>query len=314
MTSFEKAELLKSTISRLYSKEGRTISYISRLLEINRKTLGTKIKEWELPLAEPRRYLKPSNQKFLNRTRNLIKSRIDKDVPLQSIAKELNVSRDFLYRTIIPNDDVLKKAYADFNNRRKINAQARVETLTEKSRLNYDWEDLDGEVWKEILGYDGYFVSNMGRFKHYMKRYKKFALLKPAINSLTGRVYISLTRSDGKPKTLIAARVVGHAFVEGFSRENNTINHEDGNVQNNAASNLSWVSQSENNRHAYRELNRKKVNFKRYEFDKIIYREKYEFKTVASFAKFLGMSETQTRRYLDNPEKHQIKLINNCND
>lgn len=314
MTSFEKAELLKPTISYLYSKEGRSFSYISKLLEINRSTISKKIKEWNLPMAEPRRHLTPSNQKFVNRNRNLIKARIDCDTSLQGIAKELNVPRDFLYKTIIPNDEVLKKAYADFINRRKLKAEARMEEITEKSRLNYDWKDLEGEVWKEILGYDGYFVSNMGRFKHYIRRYKKFVLLQPSPNALTGRIYISLVRSDGKRKNLIAARVVGHAFVDGYSQENNTINHEDGNVQNNVASNLSWVSQSENNTHAYRELNRSKVNFKRYKFSKIVYQGKYEFRTVSSFAKFLGISETQTRRYLDTPERYQIKLINNCND
>ena len=43
MTTEEKAEMLKSTISQLYSKEGRSISYISRLLEINRRTISAKI-------------------------------------------------------------------------------------------------------------------------------------------------------------------------------------------------------------------------------------------------------------------------------
>ena len=39
MTNSEKAELLKDTIYQLYSKEGRSKSYISRLLEIDRKIL-----------------------------------------------------------------------------------------------------------------------------------------------------------------------------------------------------------------------------------------------------------------------------------
>ena len=45
MTSQEKAEMLKTTITQLYTNEGRTISYISRLLEINRTTVAHKIKE-----------------------------------------------------------------------------------------------------------------------------------------------------------------------------------------------------------------------------------------------------------------------------
>ena len=45
-----------------------------------------------------------------------------------------------------------------------------------------------------------------------------------------------------------------------------------------------------------------------------IYRGKYEFKTVTAFAKFIGKSETQARRWLDEPHKHEIKFLSNCND
>ena len=38
MRSYDKAEMLKSAIKHLYSNEGHSISYISKLLEINRKT------------------------------------------------------------------------------------------------------------------------------------------------------------------------------------------------------------------------------------------------------------------------------------
>ena len=45
-----KYEMLKDTIYQLYSKEGRTKSYISRLLNLNRKTLIQYINDiWKLP-------------------------------------------------------------------------------------------------------------------------------------------------------------------------------------------------------------------------------------------------------------------------
>ena len=121
-------------------------------------------------------------------------------------------------------------------------------------------------------------------------------------------MYVKLYNGT-KIKNLQVARLVGHAFVDGYSEKNNTINHNDGNVANNKASNLTWVSQSDNNLHSYKELNRLKVRCKRYNFTKILYKNKYEFKTVAAFAKFLNKSETQIRRYLDNPKKYDIKLI-----
>lgn len=314
MTHDEKAEMLKNSIEQLYSKEGRTISYIARLLDIDRSRLSKKIHEWGLPKAEPHRYLKPSSLKFLNKNRNLIKSRLDNDVSISDIARELKLSRSNLVRTFIQNDEVLTKAYSDHNHRAKQNHIDSIESQKSDSKLEYDFEDLPNEQWKPILGYPRHYVSNMGRIKSYKKRYDSYVLLSQQPNKNNDRPYIRITNSNGKSKNLAVARVVAHAFCNGFDETHNTVNHKDGNVMNNKADNLEWTSQSENNLHAYSKLNRTKVNFKRYKFDRIIYKEKYEFKTVTAFARFIGKSETQTRRYLDNPEKHGIKLVNNCND
>lgn len=308
MTSFEKAELLKTTIEHLYSKEGRSISYIGKLLEINRKTLSEKIKEWKLPEAEPRHHFTPSVQKFLNKNRNLIKSRLDHDISITQIAKELKVERGLLQKTIIPNDPVLNKAREDYINRLHAQANERKEDFMEKSRLDYDIVDLPGEIWKPILGWDGYMVSNKARIKHLAKRYGKYHLVKTFPNSNNGRIYVMLQKDNIK-KNIQLANVVAHAFVEGYDETHNTVNHEDGDVGNNDATNLTWQTQSDNNTHAYRKLNRSKVNKKKYQFSKIVYQHKYEFKTVAALARFIGKSETQTRRYLDEPDKHEIELI-----
>jgi len=308
MTSFEKAELLKSTIEHLYSSEGRSISYISKLLEINRKTLSGKIAEWKLPEADPRHHFTPSVQKFVNRNRQLIKARLDANVPVSKIADELSISRHSLGKTIIPNDEVLRRAYEDYARRAKDASEQRRTRLMEKSSLDYQITDLPGEVWAPILGYSGYMVSNKGRVKHYSTKYHAYHLISAFPNSQTGRPYVTLYR-DGEKKNLMLARLVGHAFVAGYSNERNTINHLDGNVSSSAADNLEWASQGENNAHSYHSLNRKKNSGKRYDFQKIIFREKYEFKTVAAFARFIGKSETQARRYLNSPAKHNIELV-----
>lgn len=308
MTTEEKADMLKSTISHLYSKEGRSISYISRLLEINRRTISLKIKEWGIPEPEPMKHIKPSIQKFINKNRNLIKSRLDNDIPMTEIAEELGISRLTLQRTYINNDEILKKAHDDYIRRMHDGHDERVEEAIEKSSRDYYTGDLDGEQWRLILGYDGYEVSNKGRVRHYTERYKVYILLKPNINQLTGRVYMYIT-ADKKRNSFILARLVAHAFVKGYSEERNTVNHKDGDIKNNCSDNLEWVSKSENNKHAYDKLNRNTVRGKRYKFDRILYKDKYEFKTVAAFARFIGMPETQTHRYLDEPEKHDIKLI-----
>lgn len=306
MTSMEKAELLKPAIYQMYSKEGRSKSYISRLLDINRTTIIKKIKEWNLPEPEPMRHVKPSTQKFINRNRSLIKSRLDHDISITKIAEELGVSRDFLQNSVIPNDEVLDKARNDYVTR--LHTNTRDKQRMQKSYLEYNFTDLPEEIWKPILGYPGYMVSNMARVKHYASRYKKYHLIKPVPNKNNGRLYVALYY-DNKVKNIQLARLVAFAFVNGYDSERNTVNHEDGNVQNCVWTNLTWQSQSENNKHAYRVLNREKVNKKRYHFKIILYKNRYEFKTVAAFAKFIGKSETQTRRYLDNPQRYDIKLI-----
>lgn len=308
LTSQTKAELMKNTISFLYSKEGRSISYISRLLEINRKTVSDKIKEWNLPEAEPRHHMTPSTKKFLNKNRNLIKARLDADIPITKIAEELKVSRGFLEKTIIPYDEVLKKACDDYISRKHIRAQERITEMKNRSFMEYSIVNYDDEEWKDILGYKGYMVSNYGRVKHFSKGYHAYHLIKPAPNKNNGRLYVML-HANNKKRNIQLARLVALNFVSGHDEKHNTVNHEDGNVQNNKWTNLTWQTQSENNTHAYRKLNRKKVNFKRYKFSKIVYKDKYEFKTVSAFARFIQKSPTQTRRYLDEPERHDIKLI-----
>lgn len=308
MTSKEKAESLKIAITQLYSKEGRSISYISRLLEINRKTLSDKIKEWKLPEAEPRHHLTPSRKKFLNKNRNLIKSRLDHDVSITNIAKELQVSRDIIQK-LIPVDSVLNQAHKEWQNRMELRHMENIAEKMHTSCMDYEIIDLPNEEWKDILGYAGYMISNAGRVKHYARRYKAYHIVKPHPNKNNGRLYVMLFDGKGRRRNIQVSNLVGHAFVPGYDKEHNTINHEDGNVQNNWYTNLSWQTQSENNTHAYQKLGRHKVNFRRYKFKKILYKGKYEFKTVAAFAKFLGKSETQTRRYLDHPDEHEIILV-----
>ena len=128
-----------------------------------------------------------------------------------------------------------------------------------------------------------------------------------ASNKNTGRLYVCIT--DGQQrKNLMVARIVAHAFVPGYDTEHCTVNHEDGDVTNNKASNLTWMSQAQNNKHARDFLPRKPNSFRR-DFHKIIYKDKYEFKTIGAFARFIEKSPTQAGRYVNEPEKYDIKLI-----
>jgi len=308
MSSMEKAESLKNAIYQLYVNEGRSKSYISRLLEINRKTLAEKIKEWDFPEPRHVRHANPSTEKFIKKNRTLIKARLDSDVTVTDIAKELGVNRS-LMRSVFYYDEILKKANEDRMQRIHNAAQERIEGLKENSSLDYYEGDLPGEEWREILGYPDYMVSNKGRIRSYAKRYKSWYLRRQYANEVCdNRLYVILSNGTGRQKSLSVARIVAHAFVSGFSETRNTVNHIDGDVQNNDASNLEWVSQEENNIHAYRVLKRRPSQRRR-KFSKIILNDKYEFKTIRALAKFMGISETQASRYLDEPHRHGLKMI-----
>lgn len=309
----EKAELLKKTIYQLYSKEGRSKSYISRLLDINRTTIARKIREWELPEPKPTRHVKPSTRKCIAKHKQQILSLLACDTTLKNIAAKTGISTDRLIKTFFVVDDTLDRAYKCWSKRRTQKHEGIVEDSMSNSSRNYEYAKIDGEKWKGVLGYDEYEVSTKGRIRKYSKRYKNYYLLKPYLNKTIGRYYVSLVSSSGKVKNLLLHRVVAQTFI--FHKDYmNTVNHKDGNPQNNEVDNLEWVTQSQNNKHAYRCLHRSKVRKKRYMFDYILYKNKYKFKTVSSFTKFIGKSETQTRRYIDDKERHNIQLICNCID
>ena len=301
MTNREKIEFLKDSITHLYSVEGRTKSYISRLFDVDRSLLSKIItNEWNLEQAQ-KTHLKPSTVKFLKREFQRIRSLIENNVSISEMARIIKCNRGLLHK-VISFDGELSKLY-----------EARLNLLKEQKAVKeeiFNFNNLEGELWKQILGYEKYMVSNKGRFKVYVKSKGKYKLMKPSKNSISGRLYISLRKEEnGAKKNFIAARIVASAFVDGKSNEKNTVNHKDGNIENNEASNLEWVSQGENNTHAYSQLGRKKVKKNKSDFKKVIYKGKYEFKTIASLAKFIGKSETQTRRYLEEPSKHDLLII-----
>lgn len=307
MNAYDKIEMLRPAIEQLYSKEGRSKVYISKLLQINRKKLSEKITEWKLPEAEPRRHLTPSNRKFLNKNRNLIKSRLDNDISICDIALELRVTRDYLYKTIIPADNVLTQAKEDYILRLKNNAVSHKKSLMEQSHNDYNIQDLPNEIWQPVLGYENYMVSDKGRVKSFAKAYGQYHLIAATMNPKSGYLYVSLYKKN-KRKNINLARLVAQTFLPNHGADTDTVNHKDGNKQNNSVENLEWLTQSQNNKHAYEVLKRP-LPKKRFEFSKIIYKNKYEFKTIAALARFMEKSETQVRRYMNDPEKYDIKLI-----
>lgn len=99
------------------------------------------------------------------------------------------------------------------------------------------------EIWKEVPGYSGYYVSNRGRV-----RSKKYGLLK----AYCGRGYPQVkVFKDGRGYTRNIHRLMCYAFY-GPVPQGKCVNHIDGNKRNNLLSNLEVVTHSENNIHALR--------------------------------------------------------------
>lgn len=311
MTVNEKIEMLKNTIEFLYSKDSRNIEYISKLLEINENILKSKIDEWKLVKADEK-HIKPSTIKRLNKNKSIIKQMLDSDYQIDDITEKTGIPSRTLSR-YFKNDIDLEKSYELWKYRKKKQHIDNIEISIKKSSRDYIIEDIENEIWKPILGFENYFISNMGRVKTLSKRYNSYYLLKISGNSVTKRIYVDLKTKDGKRKNLQVSRLVGHAFVDGFSEVNNTINHIDGNVQNNKADNLEWVSQAINNKKSYDDLKKQKsIIYSKYgKFKKIILDDKYEFKTIGALARFLDKSTTQVYRYIDGITKtnHSFKFI-----
>ena len=127
----------------------------------------------------------------------------------------------------------------------------------------YHVPDIDGEIWKDIIGFEGnYQISNFGRVKSCdrfipHKRHGtwhiKERLLKPHLDGPSNSQYLSvmLHRGNGKMDCKRIHRLVAETFIPNIYNLPQ-VNHIDGNKKNNTVSNLEWVSELENTAHAWR--------------------------------------------------------------
>lgn len=102
------------------------------------------------------------------------------------------------------------------------------------------------ETWLPVTGFEGlYEVSDLGNVRSLLSG----KVLRPVLHS-AGYLQVSLKR-----RWYYVHRLVAAAFVAGDNSLQ--VNHRNGRRDDNRASNLEWVTCSENHKHSYRELSRK---------------------------------------------------------
>lgn len=103
-------------------------------------------------------------------------------------------------------------------------------------------KDLEGEIWKDLPEYEGlYQASNKGRIK------RNNHLIKLIIQK-TGYLNVSLCK-NGISKTCRVHKLIAKIFIPNPNNYQ-SINHKNGNKQDNRVENLEWCTQSYNNWHA----------------------------------------------------------------
>lgn len=124
---------------------------------------------------------------------------------------------------------------------------------------------LGDEEWRDVVGYEGlYLVSNYGRVRSLNRivnitssnRNQGYKARRNGriLTSYIRRGYQTLFLSrDGKARLKPVHRLVAMAFLSNPLNKS-TVNHIDGNKQNNHVSNLEWATYSENELHSYKVL------------------------------------------------------------
>ena len=129
---------------------------------------------------------------------------------------------------------------------------------------NLSLEDIEGEIWKDIEGFDGYYqISSFGRVKSLSRlvlngfgyRMTTIKIRKLKVNR---NKYIEVgIKFNNKFIQFSIHRLVALHYIDNTNNKSE-VNHIDSNRLNNNVTNLEWTSKRENQCHG--NINRKKTS------------------------------------------------------
>lgn len=116
---------------------------------------------------------------------------------------------------------------------------------------------MNEEIWKPILGYEGYYEAcNKGYIRSVDRlvkckngvRTNPATILKPSLGQW-GYEQVTL-RKEGNKKTVRVHRIIAQTFIPNPDNLPQ-VNHIDGNKTNNCVDNLEWCDASHNMKHCF---------------------------------------------------------------
>ena len=111
---------------------------------------------------------------------------------------------------------------------------------------------MEQVIWMPVVGYEGrYEVSDIGQIRSldiYIGKRLHKGRMKPIHPNNRGYLTVNLCR-DNKTERFLVHRLVAEAFIPN-THNKPQVNHIDGNVGNNCADNLEWVTDNENKAHS----------------------------------------------------------------
>lgn len=102
------------------------------------------------------------------------------------------------------------------------------------------------EIWKAVMGFKGYEVSDFGNVRalKWNGLYRNLSQF-----NVSGGYKGVVFNVKGRSRIQLVHRLVAVAFIENYQCKPQ-VNHRDGNKKNNVADNLEWVTPRENTIHA----------------------------------------------------------------